>query len=567
MTRMNKILIVDDDKKILQGFIRLLHGKLNVDTASSASIALQKVATNGPYSVILTDMMMPGMDGVELLKKLELIAPDAIKVMLTGSASQKIVVDAINLGKVYKFLLKPINGAELINTIESAIELYNAKMAEINENSHKEREINELTSRLRFHYYHDALTGLLNRKTFVKKITETISSPTNGACTLCYLDIDHFLVVNESVGTTGGDELLKQISGLLLNQTPIGSTLARLGGNGFGLLLSDPSLKVDPLIEKIRFAISAHVFKWQERSISVSASFGLISTEDNSTDANVLLGLAENACCLAKENGRNRAYFANKNDTLLTRKMNEIHWVNQLSSHDGMNRLVLYHQEIRPITGKGETNKHYEVLLRYEDENGKIVLPGEFLVAAEHYQISPKIDRWVIFNCAQLLSVNFDNLSLCSINLSGHSINEPGMEDFINDTFSKFKIPKNKICFEITETAAIGYFSNAVEFMSNLKEQGFLFALDDFGTGLSSYEYLKGLPVDILKIDGGFVRNIDRDNVGYAITKSMCEVGKAMGLKIVAECVESENVLKLLQEIGVDYAQGYYLHKPSLYQP
>lgn len=564
---MNKILIVDDNKKILQGIARILHGKWDLDLASSASLALYKVKNEGPYSVILTDMLMPGMNGVELLEKLELIAPNTVKVMLTGSADPKIAVDAINLGKVYKFLQKPIGGIDLKNTIETADDLYNVKMAEINENVHKEHEINDLTSKLRFQYEHDVLTGLLNRSTFAKKITEAIDGQKNNFRALCYLDIDHFLIVNDSVGVVGGDELLKQISILLLNKAPTDSILARLGGDGFGLLLREPLSKVAPLIEKIRLAINGHLFKWQRKTMSVSASFGLISIDESFIDVDTLLGLAENACCIAKENGRNRAHFANKNDNLLTKKMNDIHWVNLLSNNDGMDKFVLYHQEIRSIVSNGDANKHYEILLRYVKEDGEIVLPGEFLIAAEHYQISPKIDRWVILNCAQLLSKNLDDLSLCSINLSGHSINEPGMEHFINDTFSRFKIPKNKICFELTETAAIGYFSSAVEFMSNLKKQGFIFALDDFGTGLSSYEYLKSLPVDILKIDGSFVRNMDKDNVDFTLTKSMCEVGKAMGLKIVAECVENENVFKLLQEIGIDYAQGYYLDTPSIFQP
>lgn len=565
---MNKVLVVDDDERILQGFSRALHGVLTIDTACDANVALDKVAKYGPYSVILTDMMMPGIDGVELLKKLEVVAPDTVKIMLTGSSSQKIAMDAINLGKIYKFLLKPIDGSELKSVIESGIDLYNKKMCTKNENSHRDIEVMELTSKLNFYHSHDKLTGLLNRSTFIKEVGKTLDLQTH--CSVCYLDIDHFLVVNESVGATAGDELLKQISHILLNCTPIGTILARLGGDGFGVLLGEPITEVEPLIEKIKAAINAHVFIWRTNAIRISASFGLISVENNNHDANTLLNLAENSCCLAKESGRNRIHFANMSDNLLSNKMTEIHWVNRLSSDEGMNQLVLYKQEITSLSPLDSSNKHYEILLRYKEINGDIVLPGEFLGAAEHYQISPKIDRWVILNCARLLSQspqNINGLSLCSINLSGHSINEPGMADFIIDIFSKFKIPPEKICFELTETAAIGYFPSAIEFISCLKKQGFIFALDDFGTGLSSYEYLKSLPVDILKIDGSFVKKMDKDLIDLALTKSMCEVGKAMGLKIVAECVENESVLQLLEGLGIDYVQGFYLDKPSIFVP
>jgi diguanylate cyclase (GGDEF)-like protein len=547
-----------------------LHGISTVDTASNASIALKKVAENGPYSVILTDMMMPGMNGVELLKTLEIVAPNSIKVMLTGNTSQKIAMDAINLGKVYKFLMKPIDGDELKQVIASAIELYNDKLIEASESSYRELEINTLTSKLRFHYNFDSLTGLLNRTTFIQNIAQIINNNKSVMYTLCYLDIDHFLVVNESVGATGGDEFLKQISNILINITPTETVLARLGGNGFGLLLNIGSQDIKPLMENIRFAINSHVFKWQNSSLNVSASFGLISVEDNIKDTNTLLHLAENACCLAKENGRNRIHYATLNDDLLSKKMRDINWVNRLSGDEGLNQLVLYQQEITPISSSHQNKRHYEILLRFKEENGDIILPSEFLPAAEHYQISQKIDRWVIMNCAQMLSKssnNNDNLSLCSINLSGHSINDPEMETFITQTFSQFNIPKEKICFEITETAAIGYFAGAVEFITKLKEQGFLFSLDDFGTGLSSYEYLKSLPVDMLKIDGSFVQKMDNNKVDFALTKSICEVGKAMGLKIVAECVENESVFKLLREIGVDYAQGFYLNRPSVFIP
>jgi diguanylate cyclase (GGDEF)-like protein len=567
---MDKVLIVDDEKNILHGFNRLLHGISTVDTASNASIALKKVAENGPYSVILTDMMMPGMNGVELLKTLEIVAPNSIKVMLTGNTSQKIAMDAINLGKVYKFLMKPIDGDELKQVIASAIELYNDKLIEASESSYRELEINTLTSKLRFHYNFDSLTGLLNRTTFIQNIAQIINNNKSVMYTLCYLDIDHFLVVNESVGATGGDEFLKQISNILINITPTETVLARLGGNGFGLLLNIGSQDIKPLMENIRFAINSHVFKWQNSSLNVSASFGLISVEDNIKDTNTLLHLAENACCLAKENGRNRIHYATLNDDLLSKKMRDINWVNRLSGDEGLNQLVLYQQEITPISSSHQNKRHYEILLRFKEENGDIILPSEFLPAAEHYQISQKIDRWVIMNCAQMLSKssnNNDNLSLCSINLSGHSINDPEMETFITQTFSQFNIPKEKICFEITETAAIGYFAGAVEFITKLKEQGFLFSLDDFGTGLSSYEYLKSLPVDMLKIDGSFVQKMDNNKVDFALTKSICEVGKAMGLKIVAECVENESVFKLLREIGVDYAQGFYLNRPSVFIP
>jgi diguanylate cyclase (GGDEF)-like protein len=561
----NKILIVDDDIGILQGFRRALRGSFQIEIASSAYAALEEIKRNGPYAVIITDMMMPGLNGIDLLKKLEIIEPNAVKIMLSGNNSQKTAIDAINIGKVYKFLSKPINSTYLKEVISAALDQFNQELLRQEDIDLQNTEVNKLTSELNYHYHRDPLTGLLNRSTFITELSEFFKQKEKEILTLCYLDIDFFHLINESVGNSGGDELLKQISYILTESTPTGSLLARLNGDAFCLLIKKSLQNVAPNIDKIQQRINAHVLNWNGKSTNVTVSLGVIPIEDCYANANVFLNCAENACFLAKEEGRNRAHWGDSNDTTLTTRLDEINWVNKLEDIIDKKQFILYYQDIYPIIN-GNSKLHYEILLRYEPNKDKVLLPADILSAAEHYQLSPKIDRWVIATYAQWLAKNpchLEQLELCSINLSGCSLNEGGMAKYILDTFAKYNIPKEKICFEITETAAVGYFANAINFINTLRNQGIKFALDDFGTGLSSYSYLKNLPIDILKIDGAFVKNIYKDKIDLAFVQSICDIGHTMGLKIVAEYVESKAIYDVLEKMNVDYGQGFYLAKPK----
>lgn len=565
---MNKdILIVDDEIAVLHGLQRTMRNICPVDIAQGAEAALKKVNSGKQYAIIITDLMMPGMNGLELLKELELIAPKSVKIMLTSSDSQQSTIDAINQGKIFKFLRKPCDSQLLLEVINAALEQFH-KYTQIEDKIIlKEGEIKELTSRLHFQYFHDPLTGLSNRLTFITHLAEILTSKDKQKYSLCYIDMDFFHLINDAVGNTGADELLRQISHILSSSIPLGNLVARLNGDVFCLLLKNhDQSSLQTLVEKIHLIIKHHIFKWHDKTISVSASFGVIPIEAHYQDAHICLNYAENACQLAKQAGRQQIHFGNSQDKQLSEKLNEIYWVNKLNESIKNGFFCLYQQTIQPVVTDKTQGLHYEVLLRHVDDSNQVILPTEFLTAAEHYQMSPKIDRWVLQHYAKWLAEHPEHmasLSIASINLSGHSINDKSMIDFIDKVFTDFAIPKHKICLEITETAAIGGFAGAIEFMNHLKDKGFQFALDDFGTGLSSYAYLKSLPVDILKIDGAFIRNIHLDNTDRAMAQSICDVGHTMGLKIVAEFVENEQIMEILKSMGIDFAQGFYVAKPQ----
>lgn len=565
---MNKnILIVDDEIAVLHGLQRAMHHTCLIDTALGATAALEKVKAGKQHAVIITDLMMPGMNGLELLKELELIDPHSIKIMLTSSDSQQITIDAINQGKIYKFLRKPCDNKLLQEVINAALLQFHkysqieAKMA------FQEGEVKELTSRLHFQYFHDALTGLSNRTTFIEQLSDILTSTEKLDYYLCYIDIDFFHLINDAVGNTGGDELLRQISHLLSSSIPRGNLVARFNGDIFCLLLKkNKQHSLEDFVKNIHIIVNQHAFKWHDKTINVSASFGVIPIETQYQDAHLSLHYAENACQLAKQAGRQQIHFGSSQDKQLSEKLNEIYWVNKLNDSINNDSLCLYQQSIQPVVADKTQGLHYEVLLRLVDDDKKVILPSEFLTAAEHYQMSPKVDKWVVQHYAKWLAEHPEHmvsLSMATINLSGLSINDKSMIDFIDQVFTDFGIPKHKICLEITETAAIGGFAGAIEFMHRLKSKGFKFALDDFGTGLSSYAYLKSLPVDILKIDGVFICNIHLDEIDRAMAQSICDVGHTMGLKIVAEFVDNKQIMDILKSMGIDFAQGFYVAKPQ----
>jgi EAL domain-containing protein (putative c-di-GMP-specific phosphodiesterase class I) len=289
-----------------------------------------------------------------------------------------------------------------------------------------------------------------------------------------------------------------------------------------------------------------------------------VTRESDSVAA--LFSAAETACNVAKDEGRNRIHMGDAQDAQLTQRLTEIQWISRINKALGENRFHLYYQTIEPINPVENEGEHYEILLRMEGDDGQIIPPGEFLPAAEHYHLSPQIDRWVIRNTIGWLDEHPDQLqalSLCSINLSGLSIGDEEMLGFIQETLENSAVPPSKICFEVTETAAIARLDAAVNFMQTLKATGIRFSLDDFGTGLSSFAYLRTLPVDFLKIDGMFVRHIDRNIIDWTLVKSINDMGQIMGKQTIAEFVENEDIYNQLHEIGANYAQGYLLSRPS----
>ena len=416
---------------------------------------------------------------------------------------------------------------------------------------------------------HDALTGLTNRREFEVRVEAALASARDASRqhVVCYLDLDQFKVVNDSCGHAAGDALLKQLAAVLQAKLRESDTLARLGGDEFGVLLQGCAMERARLIAAdLLAAVRDHRLQWQGRSFSVGVSIGLVAvTADTGSRADIFAA-ADAACYSAKEQGRNRVCVYLSNDAEMAQRRNEMDWAARLTSAIEQDRFALYYQRYLPLTGDGAEGQHIEILLRLVDEEGRLVLPGSFLPAAERYNVMPQIDRWVIRNVfarySELAGVLGAPLT-CAINLSGTTLNAEGVLDFIREQARQHAVPTGAICFEITETAAINNMRKATEFMRAVKELGFCFALDDFGIGTSSLAYLKTLPVDYLKIDGSFIRNIVHDPIDRAMADTINRVGHIMGLRTVGEYAESQAVIDELRSLGVDFAQGYGVQRPQ----
>ncbi len=433
---------------------------------------------------------------------------------------------------------------------------------------HDVSESRELNRKLSYHASHDSLTGLVNRREFESRIERGLQSARagEGSYALLHLDLDQFKMINDSCGHAAGDTLLGQIGALLKSKIRWRDTLSRLGGDEYGVLLESASLE-DALrtAEVLRDAVKNFRFEWDERVFKLSCSVGVVPITSDNEDVASILSAAEGACGAAKEQGRNRVYSFAENDIELMRRRRETQWAARISAALDEGRFELYRMPIMPLQMR-EDGEHYEILVRMRDETGKIVSPDHFIAAAERYNITPAIDRWVIENTFRWLVSEADErerLIMCAINLSGQSLGDDKFLPFVIEQFAKSGLDASRICFEITETSAVASFSQANRFIRSLKELGCKFSLDDFGTGLSSFNYLKQFPVDYLKIDGSFVRGILHDPIDREMVRSINEIGHLTGKLVIAEFAESAEIIQTLTSLGVDYAQGYGIAQPS----
>jgi diguanylate cyclase (GGDEF)-like protein len=417
---------------------------------------------------------------------------------------------------------------------------------------------------------HDVLTGLVNRREFESLVEGSVASARDAGKhhVVCYMDLDQFKVVNDTCGHAAGDDLLKEVAGLLQSRVRESDTLARLGGDEFGLLLEGCSLERAQFIAADLLAAIGDVrFNRDAKLFTIGVSIGLATVTGDSNSSAETLSMADTACYWAKEQGRNRVCVYRTGDTDMATRRREMGWIARINSALAEDRFTLYHQSYLPLNEAAGACKHIEVLLRMIDEEGNLVQPGSFLPAAERYNLMPAVDRWVVravFSRYHALVAQRGGEPLtCAINLSGTSLNAEGFFDFVRQQALEHALPPQSICFEITETAAINNLRTAAEFIKECKSMGFLFALDDFGTGTSSFGYLKNLPVDYLKIDGGFVKNLERDAVDKAMTETINRIGHIMGIKTVAEYAENAAIIQELRGMGVDYAQGYGVCKPT----
>jgi len=430
-------------------------------------------------------------------------------------------------------------------------------------------QAHKLRDKLTYQASHDALTGLMNRRAFEKHVKHVFSDiDENAQHCMFYLDLDQFKVVNDSCGHVARDELLRQISNMLQNGKRRSDTLARLGGDEFALLLEGcPLDKAEAIAAELIENFRQYHFYWEEKVFTIGVSIGLVPVQGRFINFSELLSAADAACYKAKEDGRNRVHVFKHDDVELSERLGEMTWVSRIQEALQEDRLVLYKQDITSIDKVVEADVlHCEILLRMKDRDGNIIGPDMFIPAAERYNLMLSVDKWVIdktFSWLSQLGDKQKQINLCSINLSGISITESSLASYIHDKLQEYDVPAERICFEITETAAITNLVKATAFLDNLHKLGCKFALDDFGSGVSSYGYLKNLAVDFLKIDGEFVRDITTNPISFAMVKSISEIGHMMGKITIAEYVEDQQTVEMLKDIGVDFAQGYYFSRPE----
>lgn len=447
-------------------------------------------------------------------------------------------------------------------------------------------QILQMNEELSWQANHDVLTGLYNRYEFERRLAQAVTAIHNQKPqsqlrgvehTLCYLNLDRFKLINDTLGHLAGDELLRQVSNILQNSCRQSDILARLGGDEFGLIFYQCSLeKAIDLSQSLLQKIQDFQFTWENQKSSIGFSIGLVPINNSSPGSSELLIAADAACYAAKQRGRSRVHVYQPNDAELIQYRSEAQWVGKIEEALSKNLFCLYYQSIAPIqTSHQENHEHYEILIRLLDEHKQIVPPGLFLPAAERYNLMSKIDCWVINNFCSYLQKKLKAESqtsrgignsfkrLYTINLSGESINNDELLNFLKNQFQTYQIPTEIICFEITETVAVSNLDRAGQIIQEIRAMGCKIALDDFGSGMSSFGYLKYLPVDYLKIDGSFVKDIVDDPIDYAMVEAINRIGHVMGIETIAEYVANEQILRKIQAIGVDYAQGFGIAKPQ----
>ncbi len=413
----------------------------------------------------------------------------------------------------------------------------------------------------------DALTGLENRRGFERRLKHVLDSPeAHQPSALLYLDLDQFKVVNDTSGHAAGDKLLRHIGSLMQAGIRTGDRLARLGGDEFGILLENcPKEQARCIANHLREMIGNFRFEWETKIFTVGASIGVVPIPQTGATLSSLLIAADVACYAAKERGGNRVHVYELDDSTLIQRHGEIQWVGRIQDALRNDHLSLYYQPIVSIRAKPESGQWGEILLRLLDEEGQLILPNQFTPAAERYGLMTEVDRWVFRHALETLQLRGSNPApaIYSINASGQSLSDENFLAFLIEEFRRTRVNPAQVCLEITETAAIANLSHAMRFISVLKELGCLFALDDFGTGLSSFAYLRSLSIDYLKIAGRFVKNMADDPIDYAMVEGIHHIGRVMGIQTIAEHVEESATLEGLKTVGVEYAQGNMLGRPT----
>ena len=555
-----RVLLVEDsedDAILLERELRRADYRpviLRVDNGPEMQAALREQN----WDVIVTDHNVPGFSSEEAIQVAVDSKPDIPIIIVSGSIGEDIAVAAMKMG-AHDHIMKD-NLKRLAPAIER--ELREAEMRR----SHRVAE-----ATIRHLAYHDQLTGLLNRNEFDRHLNNALDSAKREdlAHVLLYLDLDQFKVINDTCGHQAGDQLLSQLAMLLRGEIRGNDILARLGGDEFGLLLeSCPLDKAKQIAEELRELISNFRFVWRDKSFSIGVSIGMAKITKDAQGPGEVMSAADIACYAAKDMGRDRVHVYMDDDSELLRRHSEMQWVSRIKLALEEGRFILHMQRMHSLSQITGHAQCAEFLLRMLDENDNIIFPGAFIPAAERYGLMLLLDRWVVQSSIEYLAKNMSHREMAGsvffINLSGASLSDGDFFSYIQQQIAHHNLAPEILCFEITETAAISNLRDAVGFINEVRSIGCRFALDDFGSGLSSFSYLKTLPVDFLKIDGAFVRDLNEDPMNYAIVQAINEIGHVAGLHTIAEFVENEQTLEMLRDIGVDIAQGYCIDRPHI---
>lgn len=511
---------------------------------------LEAALAEQSWDVVICDHNLPAYDATAALAAIKHSGLDVPVIIVSGSIGEEIAVDAMKSG-AHDYVMKG-NLTRLVPAIERELRETQVRHA------HRlaQASIQHLA-------YHDPLTGLANRIAFELCLKRALSELGHGERhALLYIDLDQFKVVNDTSGHEAGDELLRQLAVLLREPIRDSDTLARLGGDEFGMLLTHCSLAhALQVAERLLRLVSKFRFAWQNKNFLLGASIGLVMLEDASQSLSEVLRMADMACYAAKDKGRNRVHLFRSEDQELLQRQGEMQWLGRLNQALEEGRFELLRQRIEPLNGHGQ--RHYEFLLRLIGNNGQHILPGAFIPAAERYGLMSNLDRWVVREAfAQLARMDVSE-TMYFINLSGATLSEEEFTPYVVKELRAWGLNATRIGFEITETAVISNLKSAVRFIEQVKNLGCQVALDDFGAGLSSFAYLKTIPADYLKIDGGFIKDMLSDRMNHAIVESVNYIGHVAKLQTIAEFVESPAVRQRLSEIGIDYAQGFDIHRPA----
>ncbi|MBI1891998.1 MAG: EAL domain-containing protein [Burkholderiales bacterium] len=561
-----RVLLIEDSDDDAQLLLRLLRkeGYMPDHLRVESRADLQAALADNAWDLIISDYALPGFNAHDALVVYKESLLDIPFIIVSGHIDDVSAVAAMKAG-AHDYLLK--NNLVRLGPV-IARELDETRVRAAKRNAEEE---------LRYHAFHDPLTGLLNRREFERATGNALHTAQRDRSThlLCYLDLDQFKLVNDTCGHIAGDELLRQLAMALGHQIRASDILARLGGDEFGLLLNNCDLEDGQrILHKLLEFIQDFRFQWEGVSFQVGCSIGVSIINSETTNAAEAMSAADVACYAAKELGRNRLHIYQLDDQGLAQRRKEMQWISRISLALEENRMALFHQPIFKINdGKTPKLACHEVLLRMVDEAGVLIPPSVFIPAAERFKLMTPIDRWVVRNTFSAiaekkipLDLKHDDV-LLFLNISGATINDEDFFEYVRRQFLEFDIPPNKVCLEITESAAIANIAGTIPLFTKLRDIGCKFALDDFGSGLSSFGYLKHLPVDFVKIDGSFVRDITRDPIDLAMVEAINKISHVMGLQTIAEFVESADVLEALQELGVEYGQGYLLGHPKPWLP